>query len=228
MELKAIELNIDQYPHELMPYLEDKKVFDSSCSDEARVIFIDTEEGYFLKMASKGSLKTEALMTKYFNDLKLAPEVLHYLVLDQDYLLTRKALGTDCTARYILDQPERLVDLLANTMQMLHSLDAKACPLKSHEYREKVAGLAADVLIHGDFCLPNILIDQWAFTSFVDLGDAGIGDRHVDIYWALWSLQYNLKTNQYKDRFLDAYGRHQLNEDILEAIARVEGSEEII
>lgn len=224
MELKAIEINTDQYPKELLPYLEGKQVFDSSCSEEARVLFIDAEEGYFLKMAPKGSLKAEALMLKYFYDLGLAPEVLQHLTSDQDYLLSKKALGTDCTEQYILDQPERLVDVLASSMLMLHGLDTKDCPLESQEYIDKIEGLAADVIIHGDFCLPNILLDRWQFSAFIDLGGAGLGDRHIDIYWALWSLAYNLKTDRYRDRFKDAYGRQLIQEDILDAIARVEGS----
>ncbi|MFQ9414901.1 MAG: phosphotransferase [Bifidobacterium pseudocatenulatum] len=44
-------------------------------------------------------------------------------------------------------------------------------------------------------------------SGFVDLDCAGVGDRHVDVYWALWTLWFNLHTDAYGDRLLDAYGR---------------------
>lgn len=82
--------------------------------------------------------------------------------------------------------------------------------------------LKADTLIHGDFCLPNIIADNGAFSAFIDLGLAGAGDRHIDLYWALWSLQYNLKTDKYSDYFLDAYGRENFEEEMLRTVAAFE------
>lgn len=66
--------------------------------------------------------------------------------------------------------------------------------------------LVDDVCIHGDPCLPNMILDGFAFSGFVDLGLAGRGDRDWDLYWALWSLEYNLGTDRLSQRFLDAYG----------------------
>ena len=37
------------------------------------------------------------------------------------------------------------------------------------------------VLTHGDFCLPNVFLEDWARTGFLDLGRSGIGDRWTDI-----------------------------------------------
>lgn len=54
---------------------------------------------------------------------------------------------------------------------------------------------------------PNVILDDWRFSGFVDLDCAGVGDRHVDVYWALWTLWFNLHTDAYGDRLLDAYGR---------------------
>ncbi len=82
--------------------------------------------------------------------------------------------------------------------------------------------LKSDTLLHGDYCLPNILLDNWAFSGFIDLDGGGIGDRHVDLFWGIWSLQFNLKTDRYRDRFLDAYGRDQVEEDLLRTVAAVE------
>lgn len=82
--------------------------------------------------------------------------------------------------------------------------------------------LKADVLLHGDYCLPNILLDHWKFSGFIDLGGAGIGDRHIDLFWGIWSLGFNLKTDRYKSRFLDVYGRADINEELFRVIAAAE------
>jgi kanamycin kinase len=82
--------------------------------------------------------------------------------------------------------------------------------------------LNSDTLLHGDYCLPNIMLDNWKFTGFLDLGSAGIGDRHFDLYWATWSLQFNLKTDRYRDRFFDAYGRDRIDLEMLRLIGAFE------
>ena len=50
----------------------------------------------------------------------------------------------------------------------------------------------------------------------------GLWDKHIDIYWAIKSLQINLKTEDYTDLFLDMYGRDNINEDMLRVIAAYE------
>jgi kanamycin kinase len=82
--------------------------------------------------------------------------------------------------------------------------------------------LKTDTLLHGDYCLPNIILDNWHFSGFVDLDSGGVGDRHVDIFWGIWTLFFNLKTDKYRDRFIDAYGRSNVHEDLLRVVAAVE------
>ena len=82
--------------------------------------------------------------------------------------------------------------------------------------------LRSDTLLHGDYCLPNIMLDHWKFTGFIDLGNAGVGDRHIDLFWGMWSLQFNLKTDRYTHRFLDAYGRDKVEEELFRTIAAAE------
>ena len=73
--------------------------------------------------------------------------------------------------------------------------------------------LVEDVHLHGDACLPNIMLEDFKFSGFIDFENGGIGDRHFDILWTIWSLQHNLKTNDYKEKFLDAYGRDKFDID---------------
>lgn len=82
--------------------------------------------------------------------------------------------------------------------------------------------LKSDTLLHGDYCLPNILLHDWRFSGFIDLDSGGVGDRHIDLFWATWSLKFNLKTDRYRERFLDVYGREAVNEDIFPIIAAIE------
>ena len=82
--------------------------------------------------------------------------------------------------------------------------------------------LKSDVLLHGDYCLPNIMLDNWRFTGFIDLDSSGVGDRHIDIFWGLWTLWFNLGTHEFATRFIDGYGREKINIDALKVIAAAE------
>jgi kanamycin kinase len=61
------------------------------------------------------------------------------------------------------------------------------------------------VVCHGDYCLPNILIEAGVATGFVDLGELGVADRWWDVAVATWSLTWNLGPG-YEDLFLEEYG----------------------
>ena len=47
------------------------------------------------------------------------------------------------------------------------------------------------VLSHGDFCLPNVFIENGRISGFIDLGDTGIGDKWRDIALCYRSLKHN-------------------------------------
>jgi len=232
MKLTPIKPNIESYPDELRSLLSGAKLFDSSCSPEARVIFIDKDSGYFLKVAVKGSLARESVLTQYFHGKGLAAEVLSYISDEKDWLLTTKVQGDDCTAEKYLEQPERLCDTVAERLTILHGMDCSDCPVQNHTDRYLAAAecnkrtgnfdkshfpdsfgyasaeeawsvvekqsclLESNTLLHGDYCLPNIILDNWRFGSFIDVDSGGVGDRHVDLFWGLWTLYFNLKTDK--------------------------------
>jgi kanamycin kinase len=257
-DARPVENNIETYPVELRPFLSGAKLYDSSCSKEASVIFIDNSEGFFLKSAPKGALEREAAMTQYFNSIGLAANVLVYVTDDSDWLLTTKIHGDDCAAAKYLEQPRRLCDTLAERLAILHAIDYSDCPIQNHTERylanvehnkrsdifdrslfpdnwgytraeeawavlEKRGHLLrTDTLLHGDYCLPNIILDDWRFSGFIDLDNSGVGDRHVDLFWATWTLFFNLKTDKYRERFIDAYGRDKVDEDMLRVVAAAE------
>ena len=47
------------------------------------------------------------------------------------------------------------------------------------------------VLSHGDYCMPNVLLDQHAVSGFIDLGHMCVQDRYVDIADCYRSLKHN-------------------------------------
>ncbi len=258
MEIKPVIPDLANIPSLFHPLLNGAAVYDSSCSEQAQVFFIQRHGGYYLKSAPAGSLKIEADMTAYFHSKGLSAEVLAYETTEQDWLLTRRIQGEDCLAKQYVDNPVRLCDTTAHLLRMLHDVDPCGCPVtnrttayisnardnyhanrydKSHfpdnwgyscaadalrVIERDASYLKSDTLLHGDYCLPNILLDNWKFSGFIDLGSGGMGDRHIDLFWGIWSLWFNLKTDHYRDRFLDAYGRNDVNEDVFHVIAAIE------
>ena len=245
-------------PEEMRRIIEGGILYDSSCSKEARVYFIDKDDGYYLKAAPKGTLHAEAQMTSYFHKKGLAPEVLSYASQDLDWLLTAKARGEDCTNEMYLLNPKRLCDTIAEMLRSLHETDFSGCPVMNKNerylklaeenyrsgnydssyfpdsfgyasaesaYRTFTMGknaISGKVLLHGDYCLPNIMLDNWRPAGFIDLGAGGVGDRHIDIFWGVWTLGFNLKTYKYTNRFKDAYGRDKIDDEVLKTVAAAE------
>ena len=258
MKRTPVTIEPTLFPSVFSPLLTGTPVYDSSCSADAKVYFIDTDGGYYLKVAAKGTLENESKMTHYFYSKGLSAEVLAYEQNEQDWLLTRRIPGEDCLyAQYVAD-PKWLCDTTAELLRQLHETSHENCPIphRTENYLETVSlnyhmghydaslfpdnwgyhsaeeawnvvqsvgpYLKEDTLLHGDYCLPNILLDKGQFSGFIDLGCGGVGDRHIDLFWGVWSLQFNLKTDAYGERFLDAYGRDRIDPEILKSIGAFE------
>lgn len=258
MKRTPVMPDLNTIPEQFHSLLENRTVFDSSCSKEARVYYIETDGGLFLKAAPKGTLETEAKMNTYFHSLGLGAAVLSYQSGDMDWLLTRRVPGEDCIFPAYLENPKRLCDTLAEALVLLHSQDFSQCPVPNRTetylntvHRAHAGGdceldlfpegwgfptpeaawetvqqfekyLKTDTLLHGDYCLPNVMLDNWKFSGFIDVGNGGVGDKHIDLFWGVWTLNYNLKTDKFCNRFLDAYGRENFEPELLRAIAAFE------
>ena len=254
MKKTKTQVNIDSFPKEIRHLFRDANVFDSSCSSDASVYYIDT--GYYVKTGSPHSLTDEAVLTNLFYERGLGVEAIAYVSADRDYLVTRSAVGEDLT--HYLQNPEKLCELLASSLLRLHSQPVGDVPVSSRyrRYIDSANGsfdggcydesvltdrytvkskeeawaimqaskklLAADTLIHGDACLPNIIQNNGSFSAFIDFNMSGAGDKHIDLYWAIWSLWYNLKTDEYTDLFLDLYGRDKFDFELIRAVAALE------
>ena len=77
--------------------------------------------------------------------------------------------------------------------------------------------LKNDTVLHGDYCLPNIMLENLVGKHVIDVGEGGAGDKHFDLFWGLWSLSYNLKTDAYREDFLAAYGKKCIENDLIYA-----------
>lgn len=257
MKKEKILIDINKYPGEIEGFLKDADIYDSSCSDAAKVIFIDKEDGYYLKTAPKGFLKKEAELAEYFYKKGMGTEVIGYISTDKDYFLTQKADGEDGTYFKFIQEPKKLSETVGVILRKLHEEDFSDCPVSNRnesyfetvkqnykagifensltEYtkglnresaysiaREGKGLLKNEVLLHGDYCLPNIVLKDWKLSSFIDLGNGGLGDRHIDLFWGAWSLNYNLGEKKCAEMFFDAYGRDKVNFEILRIIAAME------
>ena len=246
-------------PPKLVPLLAGAPVWNSSCSPEARVLYIEKEGGLYLKSAAEGTLAREAEMTRFFHSRGMGAEVLDYFSeAGRDWFLTAAIKGEDLTHELYTSNPKRLCDVLAERLRMLHECSTEGCPVQDHtaEYLARAEKnhqngnydislfpdnwgytspeeawavveknghlLERNTLLHGDYCLPNVMFDGWKFASFIDVGNGGIGDRHVDLFWGAWTLSFNLHTDEYRERFFDAYGRDRVDEEMLRIVAAAE------
>ena len=255
-------METNNFPPEIRRFLSGAELYDSSCSEFAKVFRVEKGNGYFLKIADKGRLANEAVMYKYFHSKGLSAGVAEYISAEKDYMLTERVAGKDCRYPGYLAEPELLCETLAENMLSLHSLDYDGCPLQNknldilsiaekeyakggrtqlfdesgfadaheaYEYLKWNFGtLRNGSLIHGDFCLPNIMLEDFKFTGYIDLDLGGVGDRHWDIFWCAWSVWFNIgftesstpsKQAKYREYFLDCYGRGNIDGERLRLCA---------
>ena len=119
------------------------------------------------------------------------------------FLLTEALDGAPLCDERFLKEPKRLISSLAEAISEVHSIGIGDCPFTAERIPQAVD--SDSVFCHGDFCLPNIVYDNGRL-GYLDLGDAGVGDRWLDYAWCLWSLGYNLKTDTYRNDLLHALG----------------------
>lgn len=62
------------------------------------------------------------------------------------------------------------------------------------------------VVTHGDLCLPNILVQDWQLSGFIDVGALGVSDRYQDLAVCTGCLADYLETDDYTPAFFAVYG----------------------
>jgi aminoglycoside phosphotransferase len=140
------------------------------------------------------------------------PELIGFMhASGDDWLLTRELPGVPMYHASLGLEPARVARRFGEILREIHSIDAAGCPF----------GVSApgNVLIHGDYCLPNVLVDQGRLSGLVDVGRAGLGDSRDDLAAGLWTLHYNFGPG-YARAFLDAYGAPTMTDKEIERLRR--------
>ena len=128
-----------------------------------------------------------------------------------DWLLTHAVRGQPLNDRSIPWTPEAMAARLGEILRGLHSTDGTGCP-----FGEAGPG---HVLVHGDYCLPNVLVEDGELSALVDVGGAGLGDPQVDLAAGVWTLQYNYGPGHAR-AFLDSYGWKPMTDSEIEKLRR--------
>jgi aminoglycoside phosphotransferase len=140
------------------------------------------------------------------------PEVVGFVnAHGDDWLLTRELPGVPLYHASLGWEPGRVARRFGEILREIHSTDASGCP-----FGEAAPG---HVLIHGDYCLPNVLVVKGRLAGLVDLGRAGLGDPREDLAAGLWTLHYNFG-HGYAPEFLAAYGAPAITDKEIERLRR--------
>lgn len=78
-------------------------------------------------------------------------------------------------------------------------------PMELYQYLNDNRPIEEPVLIHGDYCLPNVFTLHNEVSGFLDLGYCGIGDKWQDIALAVRSLEHNLCEAGLKEEYPKLY-----------------------
>lgn len=158
------------------------------------------EDKYVLKVSSnKERLLREKERVDYlnYNNVPGSRSICFVEENDKYYYLRTCINGDSLINKRFINNPNLLLTVLVEVVKVLRGLDNLNCPFKSTD------NIGND-FIHGDLCLPNIYVNENnEFIGFIDLDNAGLGDKWYDYSWLLWSLEYNLKTDKYNQILLD-------------------------
>lgn len=252
MKKTPVQLNPQDFPTRLRPLLEDAQACDSSCGSGATVLFLDTgyfvkigETGSLREEARRWAffhrMGLGPAVIDYFSEdrdylvtrMAQGEDMTHHLDDPQELcrILAEALRMLHSRSPAGMDPAPGLQHYLNAAASGAGCFDShvllKRWPIASAEeawtiMQDNKHRLRFDTLIHGDACLPNVMVKDGQFSCFIDFSHAGLGDRHVDLYWAVWSLAFNLGTEEYTDAFLDRYGRENFEEEMLRVVAAFE------
>lgn len=164
--------------NKLIKGLKVKEITDYHVSKDA---VYNIENTYILKISNNiKQLQHEKEMNDFLlNKLPVCKTILFEIYDNKAYYLKSYIDGEPlCIEKYLSD-PIKLAKLLAKAMNMVHlKYDGKT-------------------FVHGDFCLPNILVKDDEIVGIIDTCHAEFNDPWIDYAWCIWSYEYNLKTNIY-------------------------------
>ncbi|MGA8922952.1 MAG: phosphotransferase, partial [Candidatus Dormiibacterota bacterium] len=128
-----------------------------------------------------------------------------------DWLVTREVPGVPLFHPSVGMEPSRAARLFGAILRGLHATDSAGCPFG--------VGKRGNVLIHGDYCLPNVLVSSGRLSGIVDVGRSGLGRPDDDLAAGVWTLQYNFGLG-FARVFLEAYGWPPMTDQAIEKLRR--------
>lgn len=182
---------------ELISGLEIKEITDFHRSGD---LVYSVGNKYILKI-SEDSARLQQEFEKdtwVSNHIKSGKPMVFIVENNKAYYLREYLEGDNLCLDEYLNDPIKLIDLLVEGLNIIHNTKI--------DDKEYIIDEEYETLIHGDYCLPNILVKNGHVSGFIDLGDAGIGDPWCDYAWCIWSLEYNLKTKEYTPLLLEKLG----------------------
>ena len=209
-----------KYPNKINEIIKDLdyKVDDIGRSNDYVITF---EKKYVLKISKNiDLLKREYEINEYLNNkIPCTKNILFIIEEEYAYYLRTYLDGYSLIDTKYISNPELLIEALCKTVNVLNSLE------KFEKCKYLAIDSIGDSFIHGDLCLPNIYFDEDNnFIGFIDLGSGGLGDPWYDYAWMLWSLEYNMKSDEYNKVLLDQIGNEfdegKYNEYIIEEYRR--------
>jgi aminoglycoside phosphotransferase len=203
-------------PDEMRPYLSGLTgalSYPTSRSDSVYRLVGEREGDMYLKVlgihdAGYNSLRDETMRLEWLGGRLPVPKVVGSGSRGgYEFLLTESVSGIPAHERSGGWSRQEVASLVGRALKEFHSLSIVDCP-----FRHRVVGPTSDedeVLVHGDYCLPNVLFDADG-CHYLDVGEAGVGDRYIDIVAAIWSLRYNYGKGSVRN-LLDGYGLQALD-----------------
>ena len=87
-----------------------------------------------------------------------------------------------------------------------HEEHASLTPAAALDELESTAPEGEDLVVcHGDYCPPNVLLEERSVTGYVDLGELGVADRWWDVAVGAWSAAWNFGV-KLEPLFFEGYG----------------------
>jgi len=203
-----------KFPSKINDIIKDYPLEEDSTGRSGDKVYLIANK-YVLKVSKEiEKLKQEKQMHDFLKDkLPVAKTICFEIENDSAYYLRTYLDGVPLTDENILKDPIKLIDYLCEAIKMIHSIDISTCKHFSPYSK-------GNCFIHGDLCLPNILVKDGKISGILDINAAGIGDPYFDYSWCIWSLEYNLKTKEYTPLLLKKLGV-EFNKELYEKYTEV-------
>jgi kanamycin kinase len=199
----------------------------------AKIYRLSSEDsGLYLKIIEGQqtlSLERESRILRWIDGSIPTPRLLYYGVQDgNEYQLTTEVTGTP-TYQVEPAEREHAVKALGEALRMIHSMNSSGCPIDNrignrlkqlHENDVDTSQFKDQsdeslVFTHGDYCLPNIIIEDRELSGVIDWDYAGLADPYADFASCVWSMGYNYGLEETAERwepyFFMVYGLEEVD-----------------